>query len=277
MVTQRRHFPRACSWMTRNHVDALKNLRSVQKFSFWPSKVALPSILAPCSGVVCSFCLGVWFAELAVNGLPVLDSSCDLDDSVVGRSIFRSESTLPAWGSLVVCQWPGALEMQRRKQNSLRFWRFVRILPDEFSWDDFWQTFQCATNFWTCFSWSVRQKLSDKVRLQKVKPFLFLIKDPPVGLLFFLNFVLLAVASQRDNKFKPAPVRWAFSERESKLTAARQQLVQCEVFLSKDFLSSTFWARKLPFCVLCLKKLQSRPFTSKIHNQTTQRYQFSHR
>ena len=32
-------------------------------------------------------------------------------------------------------------------------------------WDDFWQTFQSATNFWTCFSWSVRQKLSDKVRL----------------------------------------------------------------------------------------------------------------
>ena len=32
-------------------------------------------------------------------------------------------------------------------------------------WDDFWQTFQCATNFSICFSWSVRQKLSDKVRL----------------------------------------------------------------------------------------------------------------
>ena len=32
-------------------------------------------------------------------------------------------------------------------------------------WDDFWQTFQCTTNFWICFSWSVRQTLSDKVRL----------------------------------------------------------------------------------------------------------------
>ena len=32
-------------------------------------------------------------------------------------------------------------------------------------WDDVWQTFHCATNFWICFSWSVRQKLSDKVRL----------------------------------------------------------------------------------------------------------------
>ena len=32
-------------------------------------------------------------------------------------------------------------------------------------WDDFWQTFQCATNFWICFSWSAKHILSDKVRL----------------------------------------------------------------------------------------------------------------
>ena len=68
-----------------------------------------------------------------MNGLPVLDSSCDLDDSVVWTSIFRSERTLPSWGSLEVCQQPGELEKQRRKQHSLRFWRFVRILPDDFS------------------------------------------------------------------------------------------------------------------------------------------------
>ena len=80
-----------------------------KKLSFWPSEVALPSILAPCSGVVRSSCLCVWFAELEVNGLPALDSSCDLDDSVVWRSIFRSERTLPSWGSLEVCQWPGEL------------------------------------------------------------------------------------------------------------------------------------------------------------------------
>ena len=104
-----------------------------KKLSFWPSEVALPSILAPCSGVVRSSCLGVWFAELEVNGLPALDSSCDLDDSVVSTSIFRSERTLPSWGSLEVCQRPGELEKQRRKQHSLRFWRFVRILPDDFS------------------------------------------------------------------------------------------------------------------------------------------------
>ena len=68
-----------------------------------------------------------------MNGLPALDSSCDLDGSVVWTSIFRSERTLPSWGSLEVCQRPGELEKQRRKQHSLRFWRFVRILPDDFS------------------------------------------------------------------------------------------------------------------------------------------------
>ena len=70
-----------------------------KKLSFWPSEVVLPSILAPCSGVVRSSCLGVWFAELELNGLPALDSSCDLDDSVLWRSIFRSERTLPSWRS----------------------------------------------------------------------------------------------------------------------------------------------------------------------------------
>ena len=68
-----------------------------------------------------------------MNGLPALDSSCGLDDSVVWASIFRSERTLPSWGSLEVCQRPGELEKQRGKQHSLRFWRFVRILPDDFS------------------------------------------------------------------------------------------------------------------------------------------------
>ena len=78
-----------------------------------------------------SWCLV--FAQLGMNGLPVLDSSCDLDDSVSWTSIFRSERTVPCWGSLEVCQRPGELEMQRRKQHTLRFWRYVRILPDDFS------------------------------------------------------------------------------------------------------------------------------------------------
>ena len=119
--------------MTSDHVDALKKPSFCRKSCRFPSEVALPSILAPCSGVVRSSCLSVWFAELEVNGLPALDSSCDLDDSVVWRSIFRSEKTLPSWGNLEVCQGPGELEKQRRKQHSLWFWRFVRIVPDDFS------------------------------------------------------------------------------------------------------------------------------------------------
>ena len=68
-----------------------------------------------------------------MNGLPALDSSCDLDDSVVWTSIFRSERTVPSRGSLEVCQGPGELEIQRRKQHTLRFWRYVRTVPDDFT------------------------------------------------------------------------------------------------------------------------------------------------
>ena len=78
-------------------------------------------------------CTQIWFAVLEVNGLRALDSSCDIDDSVVWKSIFRLERTLPCWGSLEVCQWPGELEMQRNELHTLRFWLFVRILPDDFS------------------------------------------------------------------------------------------------------------------------------------------------
>ena len=35
------------------------------------------------------FLFGAWFAELEVNGLPALDSSCDLDDNVVWRFILQ--------------------------------------------------------------------------------------------------------------------------------------------------------------------------------------------
>ena len=100
---------------------------------FDPPKLHFPSFAAPYSGVVRSSCPGVWFAELGVNGLPALDSSCNLDDSVVWTSIFRSERTVPCWRSLEVCQRPGELGMQRRKQHTFRFWRYVGILPDDFS------------------------------------------------------------------------------------------------------------------------------------------------
>ena len=94
-----------------------KNLRSVEKvcvLALWSCASLHPRA---CSGVVRSSCLGVWFAELEVNGLPALDSRCDLDDSVVWRSFFRSER-MPHWGSLEFCQWPRELEMQCRKENS---------------------------------------------------------------------------------------------------------------------------------------------------------------
>ena len=58
-----------------------------KKLSFWPSEVAFPFIPTPCGEVVRSSCLGVWIVELEVNGLPALNSSCDLDNNVVCKSI----------------------------------------------------------------------------------------------------------------------------------------------------------------------------------------------
>ena len=110
-----------------------KDLRSAEKvvlLAIWSCASLHPR---GCVEVVRSSCLGVWIVELEVNGLPTLDSSCDLDDSVVWKSILRSERTLPCWGSLEVRQLPGELEMQRRELHTLRFWRFLRILPDDFS------------------------------------------------------------------------------------------------------------------------------------------------
>ena len=66
-----------------------KDLRSVEKLSFWPSEVALPFIPAPCSGVVRSSCHDVWFAELEVNGLQALNFSCDRDDVWFGHLSFN--------------------------------------------------------------------------------------------------------------------------------------------------------------------------------------------
>ena len=71
---------------------------------FLCSESALSSMPANHSGVARTSCVCVWFAELEVNGLPALDFSCDLDDSVVWKSIFRLERTLPGQGSLEVCQ-----------------------------------------------------------------------------------------------------------------------------------------------------------------------------
>ena len=156
-----------------------------KKLSFWPSAVALPFIPAPCSGVVRSSCLGVWFAALEVNGLPALDSSCDLDDSVVWTSIFRSERTLPCLGSLEVSQWPGELEMQPRKQHTLRFWRYVRILPNDFSLRRFLANFSVCHELLDLFFVISETKAfrQGKVVISKSASF-FLIKDALVELHF---------------------------------------------------------------------------------------------
>ena len=60
----------------------------LKKLSFLPSEVAVTFIPAPRSEVVRTSCHCVWCAELEVNGLRALDSSYDLDDSVVWKSIF---------------------------------------------------------------------------------------------------------------------------------------------------------------------------------------------
>ena len=83
--------------MTSDHLDALKKPYLCRKSCrFGPLKLLFRPILAPCSGVVRSSCLGVWFARLKANGLPALDSSCDLDDTWFGGLSFDlSELRLP--------------------------------------------------------------------------------------------------------------------------------------------------------------------------------------
>ena len=136
-----------------------------KKLSFWPSEFTLPFIPAPCGEVVRSSCLGVWIVELDVTCLPALDSSCDLDDSVVWKSLLRSERTLPCWGSLKFVSDLENLRWNAGSYTPCGFGALYAFFLMTSLWDDFWQTFQCATNFWICFSWSAKQILSDKVRL----------------------------------------------------------------------------------------------------------------
>ena len=122
-----------------------------KKLSFWPSEVALPFIPAPCSGVVHSSWLDVWLAEMEVNGLPALDSSCDLDDSVVWTSVFRSERTRLAGEA-----WKFVSDLENLKCNAgsntlCGFGAMYAFFMMTSFWDDFWQTFQWASNFWICF------------------------------------------------------------------------------------------------------------------------------
>ena len=92
----------------------------------------LTFIPAPHSEVVRTSCLCVWLAELEVNGLATLDSSCDLDDSAVGKSIFRFERTLPCLESL---EFVSDLEIENLRCNKRSYTHLVVLaLCTYFSW-----------------------------------------------------------------------------------------------------------------------------------------------
>ena len=139
-----------CRWRFKTTFNLQKRL------SFWPSEVALPFIPVPCSGDVCSSCLGVWIAELERNNLPVLDSSCDLYDSEVWKSILRLKRYLPCncWGSFEFVQQPGEFELRvQHRELTLhpsRTWRFVRTLPGRFSLRRLWGTVS-VSHTWRTF------------------------------------------------------------------------------------------------------------------------------
>ena len=122
-----------------------------------------------------------------MNSLPALDSSCDLDDSVVWTSIFRSERTVPGWESLEVCQRPGELEMQRRKQDTLRFWRYVRILPDDFSWRRFLANFSVCHELLDLFFVISETKAFRQGKVVISKSASFFDKRRPCRIAFFSN------------------------------------------------------------------------------------------
>ena len=90
--------------------------------------------------------------------------------------------------------------MECRKQHTLRFWRHVRILPDDFSLRRFLANFSVSHELLDLFFVISETKAfrQGKVVISKSASF-FLIKDTVVGL-HFLNFALLAVASQRVKK-----------------------------------------------------------------------------
>ena len=100
--------------------------------SFWPSEVALslhPRALQWSCTQFLSWCLVCWAGSERFASARFQLRSRRQRGLEVYLSIWENSAFL---GSLEVCQWPGELEKQRRKQHSLRFWRFVRILPDDF-------------------------------------------------------------------------------------------------------------------------------------------------
>ena len=164
-----------------------KDLRSAEKvvvLALWSCASLHPHALWWSCTQFLSWCLDCWAgSERFASALFQLRSGRQRGLEVY-PSIWENSALLE---SLEVCQWPGELEMQRRELHTLRFWRFVRILPDDFSLR------RLLANV------SVRHELSDlffvisetntfrqgKVVIIKQKCFIFLIKDALVELAFF--------------------------------------------------------------------------------------------
>ena len=89
--------------------------------------------------------------------------------------------------------------MQRRKQHTSRFRRYVRILPDDFYLRRFLANFSvCHELLDLIFVISETKAFRQGMGVISKNASFFLIKDALVGL-HFSQFVLLAVASQRVN------------------------------------------------------------------------------
>ena len=120
--------------MTSDHVDALKKPSFCRKSCrFGPLKLRFPPSSRPavelCAVLVLVSGLQSWKWTVCQRSIPAAIQTT----AWFGHLSFDLRELCLPWGSLEVCQRPGELEKQRRKQHSLWFWRFVRILPDDFS------------------------------------------------------------------------------------------------------------------------------------------------
>ena len=151
--------------MTSDHVDALKKPSFCRKSCrFGPLKLRFPPSSRPA--------VELYAVLVLVSGL------LSWKWTVCQRSIPAAMWTTAWFGHLSfdlreLClpgeAWKFVSDLENlRSTGSNTFFGFSGLYAYFLMtslWDDFWQIFQCATNFWTCFSWSVRQKLSDKVML----------------------------------------------------------------------------------------------------------------
>ena len=167
MVTAASAFSCASSWESSELVDALKRPSFCRKVVVLPGllKLRFPSSPRPEVELHTVFALvsGLqsWKWTVCKRSIPAViettagfgSLSFDLRELCLAGEASKFVSDLENWrwnaGSNTCCGF-GAL---------YAFFVMTSL------WDDFRQTSQCATNFWICFSWLVRQKRSDKVRL----------------------------------------------------------------------------------------------------------------